>query len=335
MVLLVAAGAVVGGCGGADGKGEAGAKAQTISFQKPEDAGPDPFTKPADVGGSRKVRLSDSGSQQPFGGSGSNRVCDRDKLIRFLARNPNRMREWARVLGIHPTLRAVKKYIAKLHPVTLTRDTQITNHAFRNGVAVPFQAILQAGTAVLVDRYGAPVVRCYCGNPLKPAVFTSTAKCSGCPAHYTPPKQCRFGRRSDYDSSYYRRDYYANGDYDEVFIRRFRSSPYAKCYSAYPDPPVVTIVDVYRPPPEPAAAPTTTPATPPPQQDTGLQCDPPRSQLEAERCAESRGTSPQTTPAPPPQTTPQPAPTPDICSDGIDNEGVPGLVDGADPNCQR
>ena len=61
---------------------------------------------------------SGTGVQQPFGGSGSNRVCDRDKLIRFLRRNPERMREWARVLGVRPTFRAVKKYIAKLHPVT-------------------------------------------------------------------------------------------------------------------------------------------------------------------------------------------------------------------------
>ena len=246
-----------------------------------------PFTPPADVEGDEEVAVS-----QPFGGSGSNRVCDRDKLIRFLEANPERMAEWARVLGVQPRIGAVKKYIAKLHPVTLTRDTQVTNHAFTNGRAVPFQAILQAGTAVLVDEYGVPVVRCYCGNPLGPAVYTPEAKCTGCPPNYKPPKQCEFGRRENYDETYYRRDYYANGDYDEVFISRHRSSGYAKCYEPYPDPPLVTIVDVYRPPPEPEPRPARPHPAPEPEprpSPTGLQCDPPRSQLESEQCAGARG----------------------------------------------
>jgi hypothetical protein len=331
VVVVIAVG------GGSDDTTPAGeANLQTVSFQEPEDPGPDPFTQPADVEGDEEVdlRASGSGSQQPFGGSGSNRVCDRDKLIRFLRRNPERMREWARVLGLRPTFRAVKKYIAKLHPVTLTRDTQVTNHAFKNGRAVPFQAILQAGTAVLVDKYGTPVVRCYCGNPLGPAVFLPTAKCSGCPAHYKPPKQCKFGHKSDYDETYYRRDYYSNGAYDEVFIRRQRSSRYNDCYEAYPDPPEVTIVEVFKAPapePEPEPEPTPPPAAPEP---STLQCDPPRSQLEAEQCAEQRGEAPEPEPTPAPEPAPEPAPTPDICHDGQDNEGVPGLIDGDDPNCQ-
>ena len=68
-----------------------------------------------------------------------------------LKAHPDRMREWARVVGVSASYKKVSKYIAKLHPVTLTRDTQVTNHAFTNGRAVPFQAILQAGTAVLVE----------------------------------------------------------------------------------------------------------------------------------------------------------------------------------------
>ena len=315
-------------CGGGDdddGATEA-ADAQTITFQEPEDPGEDPFTPPADVEGDETVEVS-----QPFGGSGSNRVCDRDKLIKFLEENPEVMAEWARVLDLQPEIGAVKKYIAKLHPVTLTRDTQVTNHALTNGRAVPFQAILQAGTAVLVDEYGVPVVRCYCGNPLGPAVFTPEAKCTGCPEGYTPPKQCKFGRRENYDKTFYRRTYYANGDYDEVFITSHRSSGYSKCYEAYPDPPVVTAVNIYRPPPEPEPAPVPepAPAPEPAPEPEGLQCDPPRSQLEFEQCAELEGTAPTPEPAP----EPEPEPT-DICNDGLDNEGVSGLVDEDDPNCQ-
>jgi hypothetical protein len=332
--LVLVTSVALAACGGDDGGGatkEAG-DTQTISFQEPEDPGADPFTPPADVAGTTEVAVS-----QPFGGSGSNRVCDRDKLIKFLAANPERMAEWARVLGVEPRIGAVKKYIARLHPVTLSRDTQVTNHAFTNGRAVPFQAILQAGTAVLVDKYGVPVVRCYCGNPLAPAVYTPQAKCTGCPPDYKPPKQCKFGRRHNYDESYYRRDYYANGDYDEVFISRHRSSGYGKCYKPYPDPPVVTAVSAFgTPPPEPeppppAPEPTPAPAPIPAPEPEGLQCDPPRSQLEAEQCGLA-GPDPEP-PAPQPEPEPTPPPS-DICNDGQDNEGVPGLVDGDDPNCQ-
>ena len=341
-VAIVAGALFVTGCGGggddkkADSSGEA---TQTVSFQKPDDPGPDPFTEPADVEGDEEVPVStassgeEGGSRQPFGGSGSNRVCDRDKLIKFLKANPGAMKEWARVLGITPKFNTVRKYIAKLHPATLKIDTQVTNHAFKNGQAVPFQAILQAGTAVLVDEYGKPVARCYCGNPLTPAVYVATAKCRGCPPNYKPPKQCKYGDFEDYDESFYPKTAYTNGTYDKIFVKRISSSRYRRCYSPYPDPPVVTIIDVY-PPPEPEPAPAQTTPAPVPQQDNSLHCDPPRSQTEAERCAERQGRSPM--PTPPPATTPAPTPTTpaDICNDGLDNEGVSGLVDGADPNCQ-
>jgi hypothetical protein len=198
---------------------------------------------------------------------------------------------------------------------------------------------------VLVDKYGTPVVRCYCGNPLKPAVYTKTAKCTGCPPDYRPPKQCRYGRFHDYNDIYYRRKYYDNRSYDEDFILRHRRSRYNDCYAAYPDPPVVTIIDVFvapepepEPEPRPEPEPTPTPAPEPEPEPQELRCDPPRSQLEFEQCQELEGQTPVNTPAPPPETTPAPppetTPAPDICNDGLDNEGVSGLVDGADPNCQ-
>ncbi len=92
-----------------------------------------------------------------------------------------------------PEIGAVARYIRKLKPVTLTRDTRVTNHSFVDGRAVGFQAILQAGTAVLVDENGEPVARCRCGNPLLEPVFIKTAKCHGCPPNYKPPKGCAYG----------------------------------------------------------------------------------------------------------------------------------------------
>jgi hypothetical protein len=340
VVLAVALAA----CGSSGPAGSGGGDAQTVHFQKPLDPGPAPFTAPADVRG----RVTQPISQEPFGGSGSNRVCDRDKLIRFLHAHNDRMLEWARVLHVQPTLPAVKRYIAKLHPVTLTRDTQVTNHAWKDGHAVPFQAILQAGTAVLVDRYGRPVVRCFCGNPLGPAVFTATSKCVDCPAHYQPPRQCQYGRFDDYDVIYYRRTYYSNAAYDETFIRLSRRGRYRSCYAAYPDPPTVTIVDVYNAPPpapEPTQAETPPPAsTTTPHDDGGLHCNPPRSQLEFEQCTGSGHDhqQPQSTPPPAQHNTPShspspPEPAPNLpqigeCNNGVDDDGD-GLTDTADPGC--
>lgn len=288
-VAALVAAALAGGCGSSAGEQPSaeGAQApagetQTISFQEPEDPGPEPFTEPADVEGPEEVPLPQSG---PFGGSGSDKVCDRDKLIRYLKENPDRLREWARVVGVKPTYSAVSKYIAKLHPVTLARDTQVTNHSFKDGRAVPFQAILQAGTAVLVDKHGRPVARCRCGNPLAEPVFEKTARCTGCPAGYKPPKQCTFYKqKAGYDKRIYTKDYYGNDDYDRTFIDQAADGPYDDCWIVYPDPPTVTIIDVYREPqPEPEPV-QPQPAEPPAPPRTGPNCDNPRSQEEFELC---------------------------------------------------
>lgn len=62
----------------------------------------------------------------------------------------------------------IPAYIAQLTSIILVSDTRVTNHGYENGVATPLQYVLQAGTAVLVDRYGVPRARCFCGNPLLP-----------------------------------------------------------------------------------------------------------------------------------------------------------------------
>lgn len=75
------------------------------------------------------------------------------------------------MLGLAPDLPTVGRYIQGLKPVTLIQDTRVTNHTYESGAAVPFQAILQAGTAVLVNDKGVPVARCRCGNPLLEPIF--------------------------------------------------------------------------------------------------------------------------------------------------------------------
>ena len=258
---------VASGCG----EKKAKAKTQVVKFQKAVDVGPDPFLdKPAERKGKKQVKITPSSTAVgagPFGGTGSDLVCDRDLLIRSLKARPERLAEWARVLGVKQTIKAVGAYITKLHPVTLTRDTRVTNHSFVNGLAVGFQSILAAGTSVLVDDYGNPVVRCRCGNPLLKPIFIATASCVGCPPRYTPPPACPYTEETIYRRRWYPGTYYSNAQYDEIFIRRFRSS----CYSAYPDPPRVTITDIY----DPALKPE--PKTPPPATQTTPQTTTPTS----------------------------------------------------------
>jgi hypothetical protein len=95
-----------------------------------------------------------------------NTTCDTEHLAAFLEAHPDRAAAWAAVQGIQPT--EIRPFLAALTPVTLRTDTAVTNHGFADGRATPFQSILQAGAAVVVDERGVPRVRCHCGNPLAP-----------------------------------------------------------------------------------------------------------------------------------------------------------------------
>ena len=63
---------------------------------------------------------------------------------------------------------SLPQYINSLQAGYLSGDTRFTNHGFKNGKAVARQSVLQAGTAVLLDSTGVPVVRCVSGSPLLP-----------------------------------------------------------------------------------------------------------------------------------------------------------------------
>ena len=90
--------------------------------------------------------------------------CDKAQLVTYLQQNAAKGRAWASTLGIQYA--DISTYVDTLTAVTLRSDTRITNHGYSNGVATEIQVVLQAGTAVLVDEYGFPVTKCYCGNPL-------------------------------------------------------------------------------------------------------------------------------------------------------------------------
>jgi TIR domain len=101
-----------------------------------------------------------------YGGTRRGTSCDTAKLVAFLQAHPDKGAAWAGVLKL--TLQQIPSFVAELTPLILRADTRVTNHGFKNGKVTSFPSIFQAGTAVLVDKQGVPVVKCYCGNPLTP-----------------------------------------------------------------------------------------------------------------------------------------------------------------------
>ncbi|MFD3570916.1 DUF6777 domain-containing protein [Streptomyces sp. NPDC058671] len=164
---------------GARGGAEPAAAAAHDVFLQPLAAqGPDPFTAST----ARTTARSPSPPKQPdpdaerarevtgstpglYGGTRAEGSCDVEQQVSFLAADQDRTRAFAEAAGIPET--NVGDWLRGLTPVVLRADTRVTNHGYREGRADAFQAVLQTGTAVLVDQYGAPRVRCACGNPLR------------------------------------------------------------------------------------------------------------------------------------------------------------------------
>lgn len=174
LALLAAVAAVLAIMGGATialGLGEP-AGASEIEREPVRTPGDNPFMPP--VGDDRRgvTPPARSGGQFDgatpgiYGGTRNNAACDPEQMSAYLKANPEKAAAWAQVHGISPD--RIPAYVARLTPVILRSDTAVTNHGFSGGRATPFPAVLQAGTAVLVDERGVPRTKCYCGNPLSP-----------------------------------------------------------------------------------------------------------------------------------------------------------------------
>ena len=170
-----------GGSTAAGGDGE-------VFLQAAGKTGPDPFTEstakdssvppvPASPTGSSEpanaVRGVDGGAPGLYGGTRNVSSCDVEKQVKALQSDPAKNKAFASVAGVQPS--GVPAYLRALTPVQLRMDTRVTNHGYRDGAATSYQAVLQAGTAVLVDGHGVPRTRCACGNPLTPPVAQQTA----------------------------------------------------------------------------------------------------------------------------------------------------------------
>lgn len=110
-----------------------------------------------------------------YGGTRDEATCDPELLVATLDRRPAEAAAWA---GVHEIeVAEIPDYVDTLTALNLTADTRVTNHGFIEGEAIARQSVLQVGTAVLVDEFGVPRVRCSSGSPLLPpeAVEGTTA----------------------------------------------------------------------------------------------------------------------------------------------------------------
>lgn len=191
VVGVAAALAVIGlvGCGGGGSTSTGGVKGPSEVTAAPVSTrGANPFTpkvgkdtpgvKPPAAASSSGGPVSYSAALPGlYGGTRNYSTCDAAKLVSFLEGNPAKAAAWARALGIKTT--QIRAYVATLTDVILRTDTRVTNHGYESGIAIPLQSVLQAGTAVFVNRYGQPVVKCYCGNPLTAPVLYTTPVYTG------------------------------------------------------------------------------------------------------------------------------------------------------------
>jgi hypothetical protein len=188
---------LLSGCGGdsggdGQGHGDAAGAGGALFLQPAAAQGPNPFTdstatttvtpsptprtpETSRPGGAARVlagldglRSLSGGTPGLYGGIERTGSCDVARQIGHLTRDRARTRAFARAAGVSPA--SVPDHLRGLTPVVLRADTRVTDHGFRAGRAVGHQAVLQTGTAVLVDDRGVPRVRCACGNPLRPPV---------------------------------------------------------------------------------------------------------------------------------------------------------------------
>lgn len=136
-------------------------------YEGPDEIGVDPFLGPVEVMVELGVQLAPA-AETPVGlyGGTLENTCDPQRLADYLTSNPAKGMAWAQVQGI--PFAQLESYILSLTPTVLTVDTAVINHSYANGTATPINAVLAAGTAVLIDSDGVPRARCYCGNPLLP-----------------------------------------------------------------------------------------------------------------------------------------------------------------------
>lgn len=200
LVGAIATVAVLRGGGGGGGGGEAlnvrlvpaadpGASPFTADVSTVSDAdvgtvraiGADLLSSATDGSGGLEVQELAADADAPAYGTATEAVCDVYALVAALETDPAALAAWADLMGVEPDIESAATALGRLTPLLLAHDTAVTNRACDGGTARTFQAILQAGTAVLVDGSGTPRVKCSCGNPLLPPAITGSVQIEGDP----------------------------------------------------------------------------------------------------------------------------------------------------------
>ncbi|MEU7554887.1 DUF6777 domain-containing protein [Streptomyces sp. NPDC044571] len=176
--LFALVGLCAAACGGAEEQqgGTAGPESQDVQLQPVAAAGLDPFTPSSAPGESaplqaplpnrtgKGIRTVSAATPGLYGGTERYGSCDVEQQVSALTKDDKKTRAFAEAAAVDTA--KVPDFLRGLTPVVLRADTRVTSHGFRDGRAHPFQSVLQAGTAVLVDAHGMPRVRCAGGNPL-------------------------------------------------------------------------------------------------------------------------------------------------------------------------
>jgi hypothetical protein len=133
-------------------------------------AGPNPFMSPVGHDQPNITAVTNTGGafsgNTPglYGETGDKQSCDAQSLLTNLQADRAKADAWADALGLHP--QDIPSYVASLVPVVLRSDTAVTSYGYADDHFFAYPAVLQAGTAVLINSYGEPKVKCFSGNPL-------------------------------------------------------------------------------------------------------------------------------------------------------------------------
>jgi hypothetical protein len=178
-------------------------KAGDIFLEPLAEVGPNPFTtsvalaavpavQPAGTSGgssTQGLRSVAGTTAGLYAGSGSQQACDATTGVNTLLDNDDKAQAWVDALngdadltwsgGSKLAVEDVSTYVGELTSVILQNDMRVSDHAFSGGRAKAFQAVLEHGTAVMIDKLGMPRVRCASFGPLTPPTPASSPKYLG------------------------------------------------------------------------------------------------------------------------------------------------------------
>lgn len=117
------------------------------------------------------------GTPAVYGAEGDKPSCDAPTLLAYLQADPAKAGAWAQSLDI--AVADIPSFVQTLSPVLLRADTSVIVHGYIDGKFDPYPAILQAGTAVFVNPYGEPTVKCFSGDPLGKGLVVTQAAIAG------------------------------------------------------------------------------------------------------------------------------------------------------------